>query len=368
MEAKEKAAFAAPEVQCKDNDSLGFCIADEKENHNSLALRAMFDDIDRRRAEQQQEAKATGMLSVMTANDTMKTAASEPNPIPLWKELWNAGEMACVFGDTNCGKSIHAVQLADYITTNLGYRVLYVDLELSRKQFQLRYTDEFTGEPYRFSPNFYRAEITPDSFEYDEDFETSLLDCIRDCAIKYDCTVVIVDNLTYLCSRMEKGTDAALFMFRLRELKVKYNWSTLIIAHTPKRPATSPITLNDLAGSRKLSNFFDSIWAVGVVGAHANGKRYIIQLKYRQGEYSHGSTNVIVCQICKDGARLFLKEEGCADEASLLMQSAKQDPIDERIKELHSEGKTQQQIAEILANEGFRANQSTISRKLRKLN
>ena len=366
MEAKEKAAITTASITPRGKDTE--LSANSKENSEENSLVRMFAEMESKvEASREQDNKKGGMLQVMSANDTMRAAAVEPNPVPLWKELWNAGEMACVFGDTNCGKSIHAVQLADLLSIS-GHKVLYVDLELSRKQFQLRYTNELTGEPYRFSPNFYRAEITPDSFEYDEDFETSLLDCIRDCAIKYDCTVVIVDNLTYLCSRMEKGTDAALFMFRLRELKVKYNWSTLIIAHTPKRPATSPITLNDLAGSRKLSNFFDSIWAVGVVGSHAAGKRYIIQLKYRQGEYSHGSTNVLVCQISKVGARLYLHEEGCSDEASLLMQPAKQDPLTERIKELHSERKTQQQISEILANEGFKVNQSTISRKLRKLN
>ena len=358
MEAKEKAAITTASITPhKDTDILG----NTKENSEENSLVRMFQEMESK--EQQPNKKEGGMLQVMSANDTMKAASAEPNPVPLWKELWNAGEMACVFGDTNCGKSIHAVQLADLLSGS-GHKVLYVDLELSRKQFQLRYTDEFTGEPYRFSPNFYRAEITPDSFEYDEDFETSLLDNIRDCALRYDCTVVIVDNLTYLCSRMEKGTDAALFMFRLRELKVKYNWSTLIIAHTPKRPATSPITLNDLAGSRKLSNFFDSIWAVGVVGSHAAGKRYIIQLKYRQGEYSHGSPNVLVCQISKDGARLYLREEGCSDEASLLMQPAKQDPMIERIKELHTAGKTQREIVEALRNEGYNVSQSKVCRIL----
>ena len=364
MDEKEKAASAANQTLDKDT---GFSLDSKEnsgENHNSNALLDMFAELDRKEVEaSEQDKKGGGMLQVMSANDTMRTAAAEPNPVPLWKELWNAGEMACVFGDTNCGKSIHAVQLADLLS-GYGHKVLYVDLELSRKQFQLRYTDELTGEPYRFSPNFYRAEITPDSFEYDDNFETSLLDNIRDCALRYDCTVVIVDNLTYLCSRMEKGTDAALFMFRLRELKVKYNWSTLIIAHTPKRPATSPITLNDLAGSRKLSNFFDSIWAVGVVGSHAAGKRYIIQLKYRQGEYSHGSTNVLICQICKDGARLFLKEEGCSDEASLLMQPAKQVPMIERIKELHTAGKTQREIVEALQKEGYNISQSKVCRIL----
>lgn len=52
-------------------------------------------------------------------------------------------------------------------------------------------------------------------------------------------------------------------MMKLMNLKKQYGWSLLVIAHTPKRNLSSPITQNDLAGSKKLYNFFDSVVAIG---------------------------------------------------------------------------------------------------------
>ncbi len=52
-------------------------------------------------------------------------------------ELWHEGEVCCLFADSNLGKSIFAVQMADEIARDQN--VLYVDCELSDKQFQLRY-------------------------------------------------------------------------------------------------------------------------------------------------------------------------------------------------------------------------------------
>lgn len=42
-------------------------------------------------------------------------------------------------------------------------------------------------------------------------------------------------------------------MQRLMKLKLQYEWSILILAHTPKRPLSNPITQNDLAGSKNCS-------------------------------------------------------------------------------------------------------------------
>ncbi|MCI5834676.1 MAG: AAA family ATPase, partial [Prevotella sp.] len=42
-------------------------------------------------------------------------AAKRPNPKSLWHNLWFADEVGCLFADTNVGKSILAVQLAEEI-------------------------------------------------------------------------------------------------------------------------------------------------------------------------------------------------------------------------------------------------------------
>ena len=81
------------------------------------------------------ECKYVGMLSIKTANKSVDDALKMPDPVDLYYGLLNEGEVACLFADSNAGKSIFAVQMADYISR---YRkVLYVDCELSEKQFHI---------------------------------------------------------------------------------------------------------------------------------------------------------------------------------------------------------------------------------------
>ena len=67
----------------------------------------------------------------------------------------------------------------------------------------------------------------------------------------------------------------------------------LVIAHTPKRNLSSPITQNDLAGSKRLYNYFDSVFTIGQSARDAN-IRNVKQLKARSTEIFYGSTNVLV--------------------------------------------------------------------------
>lgn len=103
-------------------------------------------------------------------------------------------------------------------------------------------------------------------------------------------------------------------MMKLMTLKKKHGWSLLIIAHTPKRNLSNPISQNDLAGSNKLYNFFDSVIAIGQ-SAKDPGIKYVKQVKVRAGEYKYSSDNVIVHEIVSErcfvrfSARGFSKEK-----------------------------------------------------------
>ena len=71
----------------------------------------------------------------------------------LFSEFWLEGELCMLFADTNLGKSMLAVQLGDSISRGVaipGFRleatpqkVLYIDFELSDKQFEVRYSASF---------------------------------------------------------------------------------------------------------------------------------------------------------------------------------------------------------------------------------
>lgn len=109
----------------------------------------------------QEEAVEIGILTIKTANRTVSDASTRPDPAKLYKELWYEGEVCCLFADSNLGKSIFAVQMADEIA--LTRNVLYVDCELSDKQFQLRYCNQESGERHLFPRVFtgLKSTLTP---------------------------------------------------------------------------------------------------------------------------------------------------------------------------------------------------------------
>ena len=283
-----------------------------------------------------------GIFTVKTANRTIREAALRPNPAALWLTLWYEGEVCCLFSDSNLGKSIYAVQIATSIAKK--QKVLYFDFELSDKQFQLRCSDE-ANNLNQFPDNLYRVEINRDSLDA-VNFEEAVIGNIEQTAIKLGAKVLIIDNLTYLCVASEKGDAAGTLMLRLMALKRKYGLSMLILAHTPKRCLSNPITQNDLAGSKKLYNFFDSVFAIGK-SAKNSSVRYIKQLKVRYGNYTYDADNVIVCVIEKVGTFLQFVDIGYAVEKEHLKEPSEKDSTQEKetIKRMVAEGKTYRVIA-----------------------
>lgn len=287
-----------------------------------------------------------GMFTVKTANRTLKDASMRPNPDPLYHELWYEGEVCCLFSDSNLGKSVYAVQIAEEVAVTQN--VLLVDCELSDKQFQMRYTDPVTNILHSFPPGLFRAEINPMSLDV-KDYEEKILSHIEEAMLRLDCKVAIIDNLTYLCNSSDKGVDAGIFMMKLMNLKKRYGWSLLIIAHTPKRSLTSPITQNDLAGSKKLYNFFDSVFAIGK-SAKDSRLRYVKQLKVRAGEFRYDSDNVMVYEIVKTDGYVHFSFVEFASEYGHLREPSEQDAStrDQNVKELIDKGKSYREIAGIL--------------------
>ena len=265
------------------------------------------------------------------AYDWAKEAKMRPDPKPLWKELWYEGEIACLFADTNVGKSILAVQIAEEISARA--RVLYFDFEMSDKQFQLRYTDPDHGNIYPFHKAFIRTEYRQDARAIDDIEEVG--NSIVDAALRAKANIIIIDNITWLCNRSEDGDAAGRLMQKLVEMKRINNLSILVLAHTPKRNTDTPLTQNTLAGSKKLANFFDSIFAIGLDKTNKPAGRYIKQIKTRTGEMLYGDNNVIVCILRKDGCFLHFAETGYDEEKEMFNDnnglSVKQENIRQEI-------------------------------------
>ncbi|MBP6610147.1 MAG: AAA family ATPase [Paludibacter sp.] len=249
-----------------------------------------------------------GLFKVQSANDWIEQAKARPIPKMLFSEFWHEGEICILFADTNLGKSILAVQIADSVSK--GYpiagfkleaetqKVLYFDFELTDKQFQNRYSVDYEN-PYLFSNNLFRVEINTDSEIHEGiSFEDYLNQSIEQALVKTNARCLVIDNLTYLSAETEKAKNALPLMKHLKALKNKYNLSLLILAHTPKRDLSKPITRNDLQGSKMLINFCDSCFSIGESSTDKS-IRYLKMIKARNTEIVYDADNVIECHICK---------------------------------------------------------------------
>ena len=324
-------------------------IKDWREEDNKVQNEPMDSEYnkpgDKPHSVKQEEPKAeqvphmVGILSLKPANAWMEDAATRPNPRLFFNGLIAEHENTVIFASTNVGKSILAVQIAEDIAA--VEKVVYLDLELSDKQFQLRYTDEATGKFHMFPVNFIRAEIAPELITGDK-LEQSILDSIEKAA-KQKIVFFLIDNVTFICRANEKSAPASEFMMKLLKLRMKYGLTTIVIAHTPKRRSNAPITINDLAGSARLGDFFDA--GIAMANSIRDSKiRYLKQVKVRSGEYKYDSDNVLVYDLVKEEGYLHFKEKGRAHEYEHL--------VSDNIEEIYSvlreqnKGKSLRAIAE----------------------
>lgn len=231
-----------------------------------------------------------GYLVAKSANQWIKEAAAKPIPRDLWKGIIYEGDLGIMFASSGLGKSILGTQIAHEVSQQM--RILFFDCEMNDKQFQMRY------EGFTFNENFIRMELSPDVDKpagmSDEDF---IVQNLEEAAISLNCHFIVVDNITYLRNDTEKAKDALSLMKKLKILKQKHGLTLLAISHTPKRDETRPLTANDLAGSKMLYNFCDTVFAIGI--GNDPRVRYVKQLKPRYSENFYGDDNVMIYQIEK---------------------------------------------------------------------
>ena len=249
-----------------------------------------------------------GALSVKRANQWVEESLTRPDPRCFCGGLIVENENIVLFAVSNAGKSIFATQLAEEIAAEEP--VLYIDCELSDKQFQLRYTDTELG--------------------------------IRK---------IFIDNITFIARDSEKASAASEFMKRLVKLKKTLGLTIIVLAHTPKVHGYQVMSQYSLAGSAQLINFFDSAIAIGLSAENKN-YRYVKQVKYRAGEKHYDASNVQVYEIIKENGRTFfdfIKPSTEAQQIGETVGDALEVPEDvKQIADLHAKGKTLRAIAEEL--------------------
>ena len=255
----------------KKNPAAASVAAPETMNINVEQTNVLA-DIQQAMQEAEQAAIPHSFISVSPFSTFVRDGLLMEPPAELYPRIVVEHETTILFGDTGLGKSTLAMQMALEIAQS-GRRVLYVNFELSQQQLAKKY-------PQKEIPDGLLIANIDYSLMHDVTDQSCILGEIEKMALTHEATIIVIDNLTNLCINSKEGGDAGNVMLRLISLRMTHNWTMLILAHVPKRKSTDPLSLNDLAGSKILSNMTDNVIGLNrsKVGKE---KRYIIQLKYR---------------------------------------------------------------------------------------
>jgi archaellum biogenesis ATPase FlaH len=297
------------------------------------------------------------LFTVFSGNRWMDLGEREPESRMLFGEFWHQGELCILFADTNVGKSVLAVQIGNSIAHGKAIapfaldvkptKVLYIDFELSTKQFYQRYMHPQGN--YNFTDHFLRAQFNPDTeiagnySSYDEYIIAGLEYKIK----QMKATILIIDNISCLRGGTENAAVALNLMKNLKALKTDYNLSILVLAHTPKRRNPgSVLSTDDMHGSKLVINLADSAFTIGTSSVDQR-QRYLKQIKQRSTAQVYGEDNVCLCHIAKPHNFLQFEFDGNSHERLHLLTRniLNQELLSQKVAELSAKGLSQRQIS-----------------------
>lgn len=268
-------------------------------------------------------------IPIRTGNERIQAGLLLPEMKSLLGDVWQSGELVIFFGSTGTGKSIFVVQTGDKLSKGESVDdehlknecppqvVLFFDFELTDKQFQNRYTpDGETKNTYQFSDNLKFINISfGEIYDPKQNITEVIFKIINDAIESTKAKILIIDNITALSSQDNSdGNSAMELMAYLDKLKRQHSISILVVAHTPKKFNFTPITISDLAGSAKIPNFADCVFAIGKSIKSAD-YRYLIQAKFsRSKREAFDSNNVLTLYKLKDYNFLKYQIEGTTIE------------------------------------------------------
>ena len=285
------------------------------------------------------------MFEYSTLNEIVEYGMKAEKREYLYKNLWIEKELTMFFGTANVGKSMIAVQIAEEIAKK-GKKVMYFDYELSEQQLSDRYETEDGVGHYVFSENLLRPNLDMDKYSSYKERLEKLFQRMEE-ATNLGIKIFIVDNITYLNPNLQKGNEAAKFIINFKSKMEMLGISVLLLGHSPKAKDNVILTLDKLAGSKNLSNFIDSCFAVGKV--EGERKVYIKQLKARSCAISMDENHVLVGALTKrkDGFIEFA-EEGYTVEKELLKGKPDITPQKEQAYKLYKEGNSYRKISKMI--------------------
>ena len=271
----------------------------------------------------------------------------------IFGDYIHQGDLALVVGTTNSGKTLLACDIALANNNNLCYwdepmanrsrKTIYIDEEQSDSQIARRYEKLLECT----SGDLIRGRFT--EAEYDSCIEDRLF-AIENLVCRNNHTeLLIIDNLMCMLNDGNSVKQAKQFILGLKRIKEKYDLTVILVAHLSKRNGKSPIEIKDILGSSVITNYADSIIAVGnsCEGDHI---KYLKQLKSRS---SIKMSEVAVMEIAEEPYLHFEFREYDIEENLLPKKSVSRSSISpiigETILRLKEEGCSVRNIADQLS-------------------
>lgn len=291
-------------------------------------------------------------------------AGSKLRPVPkmLFGEFWMEGELAVLAAGPGMGKSLLGVQIAESIArsrpveplqmTAPPQKVLYIDLKLSEKQFEMRYAAEYDDENgeflthhYKFSDKFERIEIDihkplPDGFS---SFDELLPRLVEGLVLKTQAKVVIIDSITHVQRSAYGYRETHFVMKELDRMKRELGISILVLA----RSGAHDSFRGAAGGPGLLARFADSVFTIGQ-SKQADATRYLKHITAHSTGLVYDSSHVASFRIARiDGNFLGLVHQQFAPESVHLADARDRTdwPLIQEIKDMTDEGMSVREIA-----------------------
>ena len=226
------------------------------------------------------------VIKIKSGKDLLKSYSKQEKPREVFGKYIHEGELCVLFGDSNAGKSILANDIAffvsggghnwpDMVSPNMPS--LYIDMEMTGKQFASRY-----GNAANYIPDGYsRAEVCMNTTDDKWSFIKTQIISMQ--GGKEAPKFIVIDNITNGFGSIFSAKRMLSLIAEMKTMKDRFGLTILLIAHCPKRNKAKPITQDSMGGSKMILNFVDSAFAVGT-SVQDESVRYVKQIKTRESE------------------------------------------------------------------------------------
>lgn len=220
---------------------------------------------------------------IQTLKEVIDDKSNFEEPGAVFGDFIKEGELAIVGAATNNGKTVLCCDIAFANASNISYwdepisdrirNTLYIDFEMSDSQVARRYV----GIPADVSASVKRAHLN--SFVRGCSTEDKLGN-IEELVSIHHPELLIIDNLMVLMDNTISSSVVKKVMERLKYLKEVFGLTIILVAHFHKHNRRNPIEISNIQGSSIISNYADSIVAIGDSNVGPETK-YLKQLKTR---------------------------------------------------------------------------------------